>query len=146
MIKLIKISIDHQLQTIRAHFNFGSDTRILTINDPKTFNHIMNDCNLANESISDYIKNQLLIVGMSADSLWETIKNNDFDNLQFGGGPNTFPNLKRSGATLQFRVADDSKPISVDTMVALNPDGTVSVAPESVSVLGTIKIGDKNDD
>ena len=36
------------------------------------------------------------------------VADNDFNRLQFGGTTSSFPSLKRSGASLHARLADDS--------------------------------------
>jgi hypothetical protein len=49
-------------------------------------------------------------IGSSGDGLIQLRNNNnqDFNRLQFGGTTSSFPALKRSSATLQVRLADDS--------------------------------------
>lgn len=58
--------------------------------------------------------------------------NNGFDRLQFGGGTTSFPALKRSAATLQVRLADDSGFATIDGQIQM--EGT---APASATATGT---------
>jgi hypothetical protein len=52
---------------------------------------------------------------------------NDFDRLQFGGTTSSFPALKRSSATLEVRLADDSAYAQIDASFFGNANAGVNV-------------------
>jgi len=56
---------------------------------------------------------------------------NDFDRLQLGGATSSFPAIKRSGTTTQFRLADDTAdaPISCSNITASGSQITLSGLP-----------------
>ncbi len=60
------------------------------------------------------------------------IGDSGFDRLQFGGTTSSFPALKRSSATLQVRLADDSAYSVMDAQ--LRAQGT---APATTGATGT---------
>lgn len=55
---------------------------------------------------------------------------NNFGRLQFGGTTSSFPSIKRSGAGLEFRLADDSAyAVITASMLRLTPALTVATLP-----------------
>ena len=61
---------------------------------------------LLNLVATDFIRARL--VSVSGIQLLESTSGNDFNRLQFGGTTSAFPSIKRNGAAIDFRVADDS--------------------------------------
>lgn len=62
----------------------------------------------------------------------ELVNNNetDFNRLQFGGTTSAFPSIKRSGAGLEFKLADDSAyAVITASMLRLTPALTVATLP-----------------
>jgi len=70
-----------------------------------------------------------------------TILNNaetDFDRLQFGGMSASFPALKRSGAELQIRLADDTDFAPFYAATVRHKAYTVATLPSAASFEGAI--------
>jgi hypothetical protein len=60
---------------------------------------------------------------------------NDFNRLQFGGTTNAFPAIKRNGAGIDFRLADDTNFCAISATRLIVPEGgTVGVANGSRSI------------
>lgn len=61
---------------------------------------------------------------------------NDFSRLQFGGTTSSFPAIKRSGAAVAFRLADDSADASI-TAAGITFSGGLKSAGGAVTLTGT---------
>lgn len=59
---------------------------------------------------------------------------NDFNRLQLGGTTNAFPSIKRNGAAIDFRLADDSGFCAVNTGVAIIKGSGATSATTSLLV------------
>lgn len=75
-----------------------------------------------------------------ADGVWlmQNAAVNNFDRLQFGGTTSSFPSLKRSGAGLTVRLADDSADTTITASVYVAGGAVPAVSS------GTIGPGSKN--
>lgn len=65
--------------------------------------------------------------------------NTDFGLLQFGGTTSSFPSIKRNGAVLNFRLADDSADCDV-TAAKTTLSGPLITTPQALSGAGAVNI------
>lgn len=63
--------------------------------------------------------------------------NTDFSRLQFGGTTNSFPSLKRSGANLIVRAADDSADVAILAFGHVSTGAAITAAAGAVCYGGT---------
>lgn len=71
-----------------------------------------------------------------------TIWNNagtDFSRLQLGGATSSFPAIKRNGAAINFRLADDSADCDI-TAAAITASGPLITTPQALSGAGAINL------
>ena len=64
----------------------------------------------------------------------QNVANTDFNRLQFGGATSAFPSIKRSGAGLQARLADDSANTAIEASYVKSGTYTVATLPAAATV------------
>jgi hypothetical protein len=84
---------------------------------------------LLNLVATDFIRARL--VSVSGIQLLESTSGNDFNRLQFGGTTSAFPSIKRNGAQIDFRLADDSGFCAISS-------GSLNVNGNSITLVGSI--------
>ena len=72
--------------------------------------------------------------------------NTSFGRLQLGGTTSSFPSIKRNGAAIEFRVADDSAFCDISTSRILFPSNSGSLAANELKLAGyaTITFSTRN--
>lgn len=87
----------------------GTSNRLIQLTTNSTSKFTLDGSGNSYATVSIGVQNALLIQapsnGVATLFNWDS---NDFNRLQFGGTTASFPSLKRSSATLQARLADDS--------------------------------------
>lgn len=68
------------------------------------------------------------------------VAENNFGRLQFGGTTSSFPAIKRDGATLDFRLADDSDWVAIDVGPITSNGGSIS-STGSITAVGSLRAG-----
>jgi len=81
---------------------------------------------------TSYIRGRLL--STSGIQLLEDTAGGTFNRLQFGGTTNAFPAIKRNGAAIDFRLADDSGFCNISAG-AITTNGLISGNPQSATAL-----------
>jgi hypothetical protein len=84
---------------------------------------------LSSLTATDFIRGRL--VSPIGIQLLEDTAGGTFNRIQLGGTTNLFPAIKRNGAAIDFRLADDSNYCAVNT-------GSLSVNGNSITLVGSI--------
>jgi hypothetical protein len=78
----------------------------------------LNCSDITISTTSAFLWNSRSVVRSPSDGVITLLNNseNGFNRLQLGGGTSSFPAIKRNGAAIDFRLADDSGPCTINSL------------------------------